>query len=237
MGTKWRLIKRFPFGTDIPLSVDELKDRISASTISNMVKRLDDQLAAFSRRPLQETYPYLILDAGYEKLRENGVVGSRAVMIALGIDWDGRPRCWVWSWPTGRAARPGGNSNIGLRERGLESVKFVVSDDHAGLRAAVPEVLPWAVWQRCYVHFLRNALDHMPRKRDHDCIQELRWLYDRRNLDEARADLAAWLVRWHARYPKLTAWVEENIEETLSHFKLPQQHHKHMKSTNMLERG
>ena len=76
----------------------------------------------------------------------------------------------------------------------------------------------------------------MPRKRGDDCIQELRWLHDRRNLEEAKADLAAWLVRWQARHPKLTAWVEENIEETLSHFRLPQQHHKNMKSTNMLER-
>jgi transposase-like protein len=86
------------------------------------------------------------------------------------------------------------------------------------------------------VHFLRNALDHLPRKADDDCLQELRWLYDRRDLAEARADLAQWLTKWAARYPKLTAWVEETIEETLTFYKLPRRHHKHMKSTNMLER-
>ena len=70
-----------------------------------------------------------------------------------------------------------------------------------------------AAWQRCYVHFLRNALDHMPRKRDDACPQELRWLYDRRNLKEARTDLAGWLTRWQAKYPKLTARKENTIEE------------------------
>ncbi len=98
------------------------------------------------------------------------------------------------------------------------------------------EVVPEAAWQRCYVHFLRNALDHLPRKHGDDCLQELRWLYDRRDLTEAKADLAAWLSKWSARYPRLTTWVEETIEYTLTFFRLPRQHHKHLKSTNMLER-
>src|SRR5690606_28474684 len=69
-----------------------------------------------------------------------------------------------------------------------------------------------------------------------DCLQELRWLYDRRDLAEAKADLAAWLAKWSGKYPRLTGWVEENIEQTLTFFRLPRQHHKHLKSTNMLER-
>ncbi|MCM5690176.1 transposase, partial [Sinorhizobium meliloti] len=97
---------------------------------------------------------------------------------------------------------------------------------HAGLVAAIGEVIPEAAWQRCYVHFLRNALDHLPRKHGDDCLQELRWLYDRRDLDEAKADLAAWLGKWSVRYPRLTSWVEETIEQTLTFFRLPRQHHK-----------
>ena len=104
------------------------------------------------------------------------------------------------------------------------------------MKAAICEVLPEAAYQRCYVHFLRNALDHVPRKVDDDCLQELRWSYDRRDLAEARADLAAWIGKWQAKYPRLVAWVEENIEETLTFYRLPRQHHKHLKSTNMLER-
>lgn len=123
-----------------------------------------------------------------------------------------------------------------MKARGLKGVELVVSDDHAGLVAAIGEVIPEAVWQRCYVHFLRNAPDHLPRKHGDDCLQELRWLYDRRDLAEAKADLAAWLSKWSARYPRLTTWVEETIEYTLTFFRLPRQHHKHLKSTNMLER-
>ena len=97
-------------------------------------------------------------------------------------------------------------------------------------------MLPEAVWQRCYVHFLRNALDYLPRKADDDCLMELRWLYDRKNLEEARRDLGVWLAKWQSRYPKLCNWVEENIEETFTFYRWPLAHHKHLKSTNMLER-
>ena len=83
----------------------------------------------------------------------------------------------------------------GLKARGLHGVEFVVSDDHAGLKRAVAELLPEAVRQRCYVHFLRNALDYLPRKADDDCRQELHWLYDRRDLKEAQQGLQAWLQR------------------------------------------
>jgi putative transposase len=118
----------------------------------------------------------------------------------------------------------------------LHGVEFVVSDDHDGLKKAIRECLPEAARQRCYVHFLRNAIDHLPRKRDDDCLKELGWLYERRNGKEARVDLRAWIERWHGRYAKLVAWVEETIEETLSYFSLPQAHHKNVKSRNMLER-
>ena len=86
------------------------------------------------------------------------------------------------------------------------------------------------------MHFLRNALDYLPRKADDDCLMELRWLYDRRDLAEVRRSLALWLTKWQGKYPKLTGWVEDNIEETFSFYRLPLAHHKHLKSTNMLER-
>lgn len=78
------------------------------------------------------------------------------------------------------------------------------------------------------MHFLRNARDHMPRKADDDCMQELRWLYDRRNLTEAQKDLASWISRWQNVYPRLCDWVEENIAETLTFYCLPLGHHKHL---------
>ncbi|MGA7614025.1 MAG: IS256 family transposase [Thermoanaerobaculia bacterium] len=208
----------------------------SASSISEITKRLDQQLEAFAKRKLEEEYPYLIMDARYERIRENGTIQNRAVLIAIGINKDGR-RCILGVELAHRESRNSWTEFlVGLRERGLHGVEFVVSDDHAGLKAAIREVLTDAAWQRCYVHFLRNALDYLPRRGDHDCLQELRWIFGRRNVEEARRDLAAWIAKWEGKYPKLCDWVEQNIEETLSFYRLPAEHHKHLKSTNMLER-
>jgi putative transposase len=208
----------------------------SASTVSEMVGKLDEELDAFAHRQLEEEYPYLILDARYEKVRESGTVRSQAVLVAIGINREGR-RCVLGVELASRESTTSWKELLlGLRKRGLRGVEFVVSDDHAGLRRAIAEVLTEASWQRCYVHFLRNALDYLPRKGGDDCLMELRWLYDRRDLEEARRDLAAWLGKWTSRYPKLCLWVEENIDSTLSFYRLPREHHKHLKSTNMLER-
>jgi len=208
----------------------------SASTISAMNKRLDERLTAFAKRRLDEPFAYLIIDARYEKVRQDGVVRSCAVLVALGVDWEGRRQILAVEIANRESRSSWKDFLMSLRERGLHGVEYIVADDHAGLRAAVREALPDAWFQRCYVHFLRNALDHLPRKADDDCLQELRWIYDRRKLSEAKTDLAAWLLKWAPRYPKLTSWVEETIEETFTFYRLPRQHHKHMKSTNMLER-
>lgn len=209
---------------------------VSSSTVSRVVQTLDEELEKFSQRRLEEAYPYLVLDARYEKVREDGSVRSQAVLVAIGINWEGRRNVLAVELAARESASSWRNLLVSLRQRSLQGVEFVVSDDHAGLRRAIQEVLPEAVWQRCYVHFLRNALDYLPRKADDDCLQELRWIYDRRDAQEARQDLAAWLLKWGKRYPKLCVWAEENIEETLSFYRLPRQHHKNMKSTNMLER-
>lgn len=208
----------------------------SASSISEINVRLDEQLERFATSRLEEEYPYVVLDARYEKVRVDGMIRSQAVLIALGINWEGRRCVLAVEMANRESASSWRDFLLRLRERGLHGVEFVVSDDHAGLKAAIREVLPESAWQRCYVHFLRNALDHLPRRRNDDCLQELRWLYDRRDLQEARADLSAWVAKWQGKHPKLCDWVEENIEETFSFYRLPLQHHKHLKSTNMLER-
>jgi putative transposase len=208
----------------------------SASAISAVNKTLDESLERFAKRPLEETYPYLVLDARYEKVRQDGVIRSQAVQLAIGINHEGRRQILAVELANRESTTSWKDLLLQLKSRGLMGVEFVVSDDHPGLKRAIAEVLPEAVWQRCYVHFLRNALDHLPRKAVDDCLQELRWLYDRRDLAEAQKDLAQWLERWGQKYPKLCEWVEENIGETFTFYHLPLPHHKHMKSTNMLER-
>ena len=208
----------------------------SASSISEITRRLDGQLKQFSQRPLESEYPYVILDARYERVREQGLIVSRAILIALGIDWEGRRQVLAVEYAPRESQNSWKEFLLGLKQRGLNGVRLVVSDDHAGLKRAVREVLSEAWWQRCYVHFLRNALDYLPRKADDDCLQELRWMYERRDLQEARRDLKGWLEKWAAKYPKLCEWVEANIEETWTYYQLPLAHHKHLKSTNLLER-
>ena len=158
------------------------------------------------------------------------------MLVAIGINGEGKRSVLAVERASRESVSRWKELLTGLRARSWHGVEFVVSDDHAGLRRALQEVLPEAVWQRCYVHFLRHSLDYLPRQADDDCLQELRWLYDRRDAQEARRDWAAWLSKWGNRYPKLCAWGEENIEETLSFYRLPPQHHKNRKSTNLLER-
>ena len=174
--------------------------------------------------------------ARYERVRDSGVIAHQAVLIAIGINWEGKRQVLAVEMANRESQSSWKDFLLRLKERGLSGVEFVVSDDHAGLKKAIFAVLTEAAWQRCYVHFLRNALDYLPRKADDDCLQELRWIYDRRDIQEAQQDLAAWIGKWQGKYPKLVDWVEGNIIETLTFYRLPRAHHKHLKSTNMLER-
>lgn len=208
----------------------------SASTVSNINKTLDEQLDAFAQRSLGTKYPYVILDARYEKVREGGMIASQAVLIAIGVTEEGKKEVLGVELSNRESRTSWGEFLLGLRKRGLGGVKFIVSDSHEGLKRAVGEIFPESIWQRCFVHFLRNVLDYLPRKNDNTCLQELRAIYDRMSLKEALNSKEAWLSKWKERHSKLCNWVEEHIGETLSYHSLPEQHHKLMRSTNLLER-
>lgn len=207
----------------------------SASTVSRLNVTLDEHLQEFHRRRLDEPFPYVFLDARYERVREGGIVRSRAVLVGIGINLEGR-RCVLGVDLAGKESHTTWRDFlVGLKQRGLSGVELAVSDAHEGLRQAIQEVFPEAYWQRCYVHFFRNARDHLGRK-DPKPLQELRWLYGRRDIKEARKDLSKWCEKWDEAHPKLCEWVEDNIEETLTFYRFPESHHKHLRSTNMLER-
>jgi putative transposase len=101
----------------------------------------------------------------------------------------------------------GADRSRGRKARGPAGVEFVVSDDHEGLKRAIREVLPEAAWQCCYVHFRCYALHYVSWKVDDDCLQELRCIYDRRELAEARCDVGQWLAKWQSKYAKICDWV------------------------------
>jgi putative transposase len=163
----------------------------SASTVSELNAKLDAELTRFARQPLVEEYPYVFLDARYERVREAGIIQSRTVLVAIGINWDGRRRVLGVELAGRESASTWRDFLVGLKERGLRGVRLAISDQHAGLKQANGQLLPEAAWQRCCVHFLRNALDHLPRKADDDCLTELRWLYDLRDVGGGAAAPAA----------------------------------------------
>ena len=125
----------------------------SSATISRIVGQLDAELEKFSQRRLEEPYPYLVLDARYEKVREDGAVRSQAVLVAIGINWECKRSVLAVELASRESLSSWRELLTGLRRRSLHGIEFVVSDDHAGLRKAIQKTLPEAVWQRCYVHF------------------------------------------------------------------------------------
>ena len=144
------------------------RHEFSASAISALNVKMDEELRRFMQRRLEEPYPYIILDARYERVRENGVGQSRAVLITLGIGWDGRRHVLAVELAGPESASSWKEHLLRLKERGLHGEQLAVCDDHAGLKRAIMETLPEAYWQRCYVHFLRYALDYLPRKQADD---------------------------------------------------------------------
>ena len=210
----------------------------SPTTISTMVSKLDASLKAFAERRLEQPFPYVLLDARYEKVREEGAVRSQAVQIALGIDGEGRRHVLAVELADRESESSWTTFLSRLKERGLRGVEYVVSDSHEGLKQAIGKGLPTALWQRCSVHFLRNARDRLSRSADPACLDGLKRLWGHGTMAEARKALEVWVDRWgdEKGHGKLVEWVEEHVEETLTVYRLPEAHRLRMKSTNMLER-
>ena len=212
-----------------------LGEDISASMVSACSRRLDDMLTAFASRPLETAYPYVYLDARYERVREDGVVRSQAVFVALGVDERGHRAVLAVETAPRESEETWTTFLEGLTGRGLSGVQLVISDDHAGLRKAIPKIVG-GLWQRCSVHFLRNALSHAPKSIDRQCIEELKRIHDAPSLTAARTMLREWITAWQDRYSALVDFVESSMDETLTFFAFPPQHRRHIRSTNVLER-
>lgn len=157
------------------------------------------------------------------------------MLVAIGIDWEGRRRILGVELAGRESTTSWREFVLGLKKRGLSGVRLAITDDHLGRKRALAEVLPEAAGQRCCVDFLRHALDYLPRKSNDDCLTALRWLYECRDSAEARLHLRRWFDHWSSKHPKLCSWVEENIEQTWPFSRPPREHHKHIKSTNLLE--
>jgi len=209
---------------------------ISRSQVSELAKGLEEQVQAWRMRPIQKGYPYLVVDALYEKVRHGPQVLADAVLVVTGISQDGyRQHLGVWAADTESEAT--WSEVFGeLKGRGLEGVRYVVSDAHEGIRSAVARQFQGAVWSRCQVHMKRNVLGKV-RHKDRDWVAcLLRQISDGATLDEARAALREALEQLWGKYPEVGRMLEEEGEEMLGVYALPPEHRKQMSSTNMLER-
>jgi transposase-like protein len=212
-------------------------DGLSSTQVSRAAALLDEELRAWRERPLGAC-PYLVLDARYERVREGGIVRDAAVLTAVGIDPDGRRRLLGVSCALSEAEVHWRGFLDGLVARGLRGVTYVVSDDHAGLRAARRAVLPGATWQRCQFHLALNAIHHAPtlaiRKR---LGAELRRIWNAATLADAEAELKRLVAAYAEAAPDLAAWLEANVPEGLAAFTLPEGHRRRLRTANPIERA
>jgi transposase-like protein len=215
--------------------VESLGLRISKSEVSRICAGLDEQVEAFRNRPLEGRYPYLWLDAKVEKVRDGGRVVRKALVLAYGVHESGYRE--VIALDVGEAETEAFWRSFlrGLLQRGLSGVQLVVSDAHVGLKKAIAQVLG-CPWQRCSVHFLREALGLARREQQPMLAALLRPLFGAENGEQARELLGEALARLRKPLPKVAALLEEAEEDLLAFYCFPSDHWAKLRSTNPLER-
>jgi putative transposase len=209
---------------------------VSASTVSRLTKRLDEDLARWRNRRLVEPYPYLIVDARYERVRQNERIESQGVLVISGVSGKGQRDILGVAVANTESETSWTEIFRDLNRRGLSGVRLVVSDDHEGLVASVRRCFQKALWQRCQTHFMRNVLA-LATKRDRNALrQALRTVFDAATLEHAKARLAEVVAEWRPRYPDLADKLEAETEDTLTCFQFPAGHRMRIRTTNMMER-
>jgi len=208
---------------------------ISKSQVSKLCKDIDERVGAFLKRPLEGDWPYLWLDATYLKVREGGRIVSVAAIIAVAANTDGRREIVGLHIGPSEAETFWATFLKDLVRRGLKGVKLVISDAHEGLKAAIQRVIG-ATWQRCRVHFARNALAYVPRGQHAMVAAAIRQAFiqpDRKSAGETWRHVADQL---RGRWPKLGALMDEAEHDVLAYMTFPAQHRTKLHSTNPLER-
>ena len=210
--------------------------QVSSAQVSQASKLLDEHLAAWRNQPLGEI-PYLLLDARYEKVRQAGSVVSCAVLIAVGVSPEGRRQILGVSVSLSEAEVHWRDFLAGLQERGLHGVRLIVSDDHAGLKAARQARFPGVPWHRCQFHLQQNASHYVPRlPMRAEVAADLRAVFDAPDRNEAERRLQLAVRKHDASAPKLSAWMDANVPEALTVFVLPPAHRRRLRTSNLLER-
>ncbi|HCM96135.1 MAG TPA: IS256 family transposase, partial [Anaerolineae bacterium] len=209
---------------------------ISAMQVSRATAQLDEVLQEWRERPLGEI-TYLFVDARYEKVREAGQVRDAAVLVASGITPQGERQVLGVSVSLSEHETHWNAFLKGLKDRGLNGLKLVISDDHTGLGAARRATLGSVPWQRCQFHLQQNAGAYLPRQSMRlEVAADIRSMFTAPDRKTAEELLQAAIQKYAVSAPRLSAWLESNLSEGFSVFDFPLEHRKTIRTTNSLER-
>jgi putative transposase len=208
---------------------------IGKSTVSKLCRDIDERVNAFLDRPLTGDWPYLWLDATYLKQREGGRIVSVAAIIAVAVNTDGKREIVGLHIGPSEAETFWSTFLKSLLRRGLRGTKLVISDAHEGLKAAIRRVMG-ASWQRCRVHWMRNALAYVPKAQQSMVATALRQAFLQSDHATAQAEMRATADRLRQKLPKLAAFIDDTETDVLTYFDFPSQHRVKLHSTNPLER-
>ena len=209
---------------------------VSSTEVSRASKEMDQELEKWRQRPLDKMC-YLILDARYEKVRQNGCVVDSAVLIAHGVDAHGKRRVLGVSVSLSEAEVHWRTFMESLVKRGLNGLTLIVSDAHSGLRAARRAVFPSVPWQRCQFHLQQNAQSYISKRSLKASVAaDIRSVFNAPSRDEANRLLKLLVEKYQKTEPSLSQWMEENIPEGLSIMAFPAAHQRRMRTSNMAER-
>jgi transposase-like protein len=221
-------------------SVDDLVkamglEGISKSQVSRLCSEIDARVQAFLTRPIEGDWPYVWLDATYVKVRRNHHIVSVAVIVAVGVNTDGRREVLGMTIGHSEAEPFWVDFLRGLTRRGLRGVKLVVSDAHDGLKAAITKILS-ATWQRCRVHFMRNAMAHAGKTQRRIVSAWVGTAFAQNDAAAARKQWRHVADELRPRVSKLATLMDEAEAEVLAYMGFPAQHRAKIHSTNPIER-
>ena len=209
---------------------------VTSTQVSRAAAELDEELEAWRSRPIGEI-TYLVLDARYEKVRHGGAVVSCAVLTAIGITPDGKRSILGCSVELSEAEHHWRKFLQSLLDRGMHGMKLVVSDDHAGLKAARQAVMPGVPWQRCQFHTIQNAMAHVPKVAMRvDVARDIKRIFNADDAAEADRRLKDTVTRYQKSAPGLAGWLEANVPEAITVFGFPPGHRRRLRTNNGLER-
>lgn len=208
----------------------------SKSTVSALCAKLDPAVDAFLNRPLEKRYPFVIVDALYTKVREDGCVHSVGLLLATGVNEEGYREILGTHIADTETEDSWSVLFQNLKDRGLKDVRLVVSDAHSGLVNAIKKHFKGTSWQRCQTHFSRNILDKCPKSQQADLKQELRSLYEASNMETARRLLRSILEIFGEKAPKAMEILEEGFEDAMQILFLPLPLRRRLRTSNSIER-